>query len=242
MPYINIAKFGRRFKVNPGKTAFESVSNEIFKFREYRAAEPYIINAKRLIIDVGAHIGLFSLYCNALNSKVKIIAVEPENENYKILKENLLVNNISSIKTLKCALSLENGFGNFLVSKDSHNHRLIFSADKSLTENSGKIIKVKTITLENLLEDCSENMIDVLKMDIEGAENHIISAWPKKVFKKISSMIFEYHDFKKNQHRNLEEIMRKNGFSVQTYPSKFDKNMGFILAINKKVRRNIYDK
>jgi len=74
--------------------AGESVLAEIFKEREYKISEAAIAQAKHPILDVGAHVGLFSLYARLLNPNVEILAIEPEEKNFKILKENIKQNKI----------------------------------------------------------------------------------------------------------------------------------------------------
>lgn len=237
-----IAKFRQKFEVLKGDPVFESVSNEIFKYREYRAADPFIISAKKLIVDVGAHLGLFTLYCRLLNNRVKIIALEPEQNNFKLLKENLKKNNISRVKVFDYALSVRSGTGKLQISDDSHNNKLILNDSVEYKNEFDKVARVKTITLTDLLKQNNESVVDVLKMDIEGAENYIIPTWPAEVFSKVRSIIFEYHDYKKDDHKMLELILRERGFGVQIFKSKFDKAMGFILGTNKKLRRNNYGK
>src|SRR3989339_1463546 len=98
-----------------------SVANEIFKFREYRSAESAIESAKLPILDVGAHIGLFSLYVRALNPTVPIIALEPEVNNFKRLEKTIAENQIENIQLECLALSSKSGQGNLIVSNDSQN-------------------------------------------------------------------------------------------------------------------------
>ena len=78
---------GQSLRLSVRDDADESVVNEIFKFREYRRAEEVIAGAKDPIIDAGAHAGFFCAYARTFNNKVKIYAVEPEENN---LLENVL--------------------------------------------------------------------------------------------------------------------------------------------------------
>jgi hypothetical protein len=65
--------------------ADESVYEEIFVDRDYRLLDEYFKKAK-LIVDIGAHIGLFSLYASVMAPAAKIISYEPEESNYAKLK------------------------------------------------------------------------------------------------------------------------------------------------------------
>ena len=88
---------GRQFEVVIRDEADSSVCNEIFKYREYRAADGIIKNTIHPILDVGAHAGFFTLYCRALNQKVKIFALEPERKNLMAFKNHLKINKITGV-------------------------------------------------------------------------------------------------------------------------------------------------
>ncbi|EKE19063.1 MAG: hypothetical protein ACD_9C00154G0002, partial [uncultured bacterium] len=72
----------RKLSILLNSDADESVFHEIFTERDYQKIEPHIKNAKTLIVDIGAHIGLFSLYANVLNPNIKILSYEPEENNF----------------------------------------------------------------------------------------------------------------------------------------------------------------
>ncbi len=110
----------REIKFQGHKIIFEeydevdrSIAAEIFKLREYRAAES-IISAAKIILDVGAHIGLFTLYCHALNANAKIIALEPEPKNFKRLNANLGLNSIESVTASPSAMAAKTGHARLL--------------------------------------------------------------------------------------------------------------------------------
>ena len=58
-----------------------SVFNEIFKLMEYKSSIDVIKNAKNPVIDIGAHVGFFSIFVTCLNSNVNIYSIEPEKNN-----------------------------------------------------------------------------------------------------------------------------------------------------------------
>lgn len=219
---------GQKIKFDERDEVDRSVAAEIFKIREYRIAEPAISQAKT-IVDVGAHIGLFSLYCHTLNSNVKIIALEPEPNNLKRLAEILKLNKIFKVKILPIALAGETGKAQLILASDSHNHHL------GDLEATGEGIEVKTTNLSDLKKQFKIKQIDVLKMDIEGGEFTTVDNWQLADFASIKTLILEYHE-QFGQRENLENKLRENGFGVQIFPSKFDKNMGFIFANNKRIK------
>lgn len=205
----------------------ESVAAEIFRWREYRSAEKIMTNAKT-IIDAGAHIGLFALYALALNPTAKIICLEPEPNNLLSLKQNLKNNKISSVKVIGAALAGQSGPRSLAVTPDNHNHHLVSDT------LSKSVIAVTAINLPDLLKRQKINQVDLLKMDIEGAEYEIIAQLRAADFAKIQNLILEYHENSDQKRQEIEAALRRAGFSVSIFPSNFDKNMGFLLAKNKR--------
>ncbi len=256
---INLNFLNKTFKLTIRDQADQSVMREVFKIREYRAAEEIIMGAESPIIDAGAHVGFFVLYARALNPKVKIFALEPEPNNAAALREHLKDNKIKGVKIVEAALAERVGESNLVISTDTHNHRLatvILATPPSQRDvhnppsQGGSrgvlavipaqagilsgIVKVKTVNFANFCETNKIKKISLLKMDIEGGEYGVIENLGVEDFAKIGVIIMEYHNSKNENYKKIENRLRKNGFSVQIYPSKFDKKMGFLLARNKR--------
>lgn len=206
--------------------ADQSVAAEIFKLREYRIAEKTIASLKLPILDVGAHAGFFSLYARALNSKVEIIALEPEPKNIQAFEDNIKNNKIKNITLVKGALAKKYETRILSVSSDSHNHKLSQG-------EVGHTITVQGYDVESL-KKIFPNGVGLMKMDIEGGEYEIFENLRPEEFLQIRAIVMEYHDLPGKKHQALDQILRENGFGVQTFPSKFDKTMGFLWATNKR--------
>jgi len=151
-----------------------------------------------VIIDAGANIGLASVYFAKKFPNAKIISIEPENNNYFFLEQN--TKSYSNITTIQAALwdkvgeiELPN------VSLDSWDFNTSDASDDgelsvpTTTKLGLKMQSVKTVTVESLLSDYSLGTIDVLKIDIEGAEKEVFqnhSSW----INDVSSIIVELHE------------------------------------------------
>jgi FkbM family methyltransferase len=225
MEEIDISASGKNYKVSVRNEADKSVVAEIFKLREYRRAEEVITSARYPILDMGAHIGLFSLYCRALNPKIKILAIEPDPSNLKILRKNLSLNKIANIDIIEAAVAGETGKGDLALDTDGLNNRIVYEKKKTGS------IKVNTLSLSDLLKKFKR--VSLIKMDVEGAEEEILDSLASEDWSRVESFMLEYHN--KNR-RGIEETLRTNGFGVQVFPSKFDKTMGFIFASNKRLK------
>lgn len=221
-----IYKFnGVNFKLQLRDDTDQSVVAEIFKWREYRSADEIIKGLdKGVILDVGAHIGIFTLYCHALNPLSTIYSLEPNKDNYLILKKHLEDNKILNAHPRMIALAEKTESRKLAITADNHNHYL---AKNNTTEQA------ITVSAKSLADFCHKNrigQIGLLKMDIESGEYEIFANLKKEEFRLIDSVILEYHNYNGHNYKELEATLRQNSFGVQIFPSGFDKKMGFILA------------
>jgi FkbM family methyltransferase len=230
MQLVNSSYNQRDFKILLRDEVDQSVFNEIFRIEEYRCAKDRIKQAKAPILDIGAHIGLFSLYCRALNPEIMIYAFEPEENNFNALEKTNQDNNLR-LNLIHAAIGDVSGPGKIVLSSDNHNHYL---ANKyEMIENR----RTQDTVVFNLTDWCQQNKINkisLLKIDIEGGEYNLFGSLLPEDFKIIESIVLEYHNDQFNNYRVIEEKLRVNGFSVQIFPSQFDKRMGFLYAVNKK--------
>jgi FkbM family methyltransferase len=233
MQKVNLKLGEYNWQVNLRDEADQSVFNEIFKLKEYRAADDAIVNAGHAIVDVGAHAGFFSMYARSLNKKVKIYAVEPEPNNLKLFKQHLMENNILGVKVIAGALASQTEKRQLIVSADSHNHHLAQMSFRD-EETEGKTISVQTFSFADFCKQNKIKKVSLLKMDIEEGEYELFDGMSADDFAMVNYIILEYH--RGSEYKLLEEKLRENGFGVQVFPSHFDKTMGFIWANNKRAK------
>ncbi len=201
---------------------------EVFVDREYSDYFPFYEDA--VVIDIGANVGYFSIFAaNNIGSKGKVIAIEPEANNYSLLVSNTrYVRNKVSIEN--SAISHEVG-QSYLYLSESLNHTLVSCRESPK-------VPIQTQTLENLLSCYNLDHVDFLKMDCEGAEYEILKYMPSDVFAKISVISMEFHD-NKDQRLNgkwIADILEDHGFVVKKFcysSSNFGLNFGKIIGVRK---------
>ena len=155
-----------------------------------------------IIVDVGAHVGLFSIVSSVFARK--IIAIEPHPVNFHLLIVNLLVNNIHNVVPLNRALWVNRTRLKLFEGNHTGAHSLIGGSDR--------FEEVETITLEEIVN--SYGSIDLLKIDVEGAEFEIFNHTDVGLLKRIRMMVAEIH----LQHGDLSSIvekLRSAGFRVK---------------------------
>ena len=180
------------------------------------------LGEKPVIVDVGAHIGDFSLFMAHKIPGARILAFEPEPENFALLEENIKANGFEAqITPLKQAISDKSGQKIRLFQHpDNLGMHTQFPQDR-LDSFGGTFTEVDTVSLEDVFEQNSIDSCDLLKMDCEGGEYPILLNAPTHVLERIQRISLEYHkegDIQEVRHR-LEEA----GFSV-----KFDRGAPLI--------------
>lgn len=214
-------------------TADQSIFNEIFVYQEYRAVYDIIKNATDSIVDVWAHVGYFTLLCRCLNAQVPIYALEPAPENSELYAQHIRDNNLKNINQIKTALFAISGSQHFSLDPD-------WVWNKLVEKNNSTTISVPTITLQDMCTQYNIKKISLLKLDIEWGEYSVLTHLPNILRMQIEHIFLEYHtDTSKDNtnHEYLSNLMREHGFSVEHFPSKFDKKLGFLLARNKRMKK-----
>ena len=124
-----------------------------------------------VFIDVGANVGLYSLFTSRLVGKTgQVVAIEPSRREFYRLTQNLKMNKTKNIKALKLALGNSNAIKklNVAVSPyDGHNSFGTFGYETTKIDHTEEVV---TKTLDKLILETKMKQIDAIKIDVEGAE------------------------------------------------------------------------
>jgi FkbM family methyltransferase len=123
------------------------------------------IRGSMTVVDVGANIGYYSLLAaRGVGKSGRVFAIEPNATVYQMLLQNIAVNGYHTIVPINRCVSNVSGQARFHVNRDLPGESNMLPYSAAEREDT---ITVDTFTLDDLLPDCE---VDVLKMDIEGAE------------------------------------------------------------------------
>jgi FkbM family methyltransferase len=196
-----------------------------------------LIKAKgnvNLIIDAGANIGCASVYLYSHFPNARMICIEPESSNFEILSKNIELNRLKdSTKCIKKALWNE--------SKLLELRRIDFSHDGFHVMPEGTtheiIDTIPTCTIPELLQESQEKYIDILKIDIEGAEKTILQDFNhlSNFLPQTKMLILEVHE----EHISDEEVVQiLSKFNFDAQITKISGQPSAIIAFNKDIYAN----
>lgn len=148
--------------------------------------ESWEIEESATVVDIGAHIGAFSLFAAVQAVSGRVCAYEPFPGNFDLLMKNLEFNKISNVVAVRKAVSGRQGKERLYLDPRSE-------SGHSLVKETSNWIDVPTITLGDLFEHHSILSCDFLKLDCEGAERDIILETPLHILQRIRRIALEYH-------------------------------------------------
>ncbi len=177
------------------------------------------IEEELLLIDVGASRGYISNYFLQKHAKFKAICIEPFNSAFKKLTNNLEKFNLNTKRVffIKKAMNDIKTEKDFYYSKKytgSLTNSLEFAEEHYKDEGHFGKETFQADTLDNTIDELKINfeLIDLLKIDVEGSEENVLKGF-KKYLKKTSLIIIEYSHFNLLNDFPLKKIYKEYGKS-----------------------------
>jgi len=209
-------KQGVRFIARKGSSSDLEVFNQVWGRDDYSKATDIVSDRSNTgnitIIDAGANVGYTSLFFYQCFPEARIISVEPDEDNFSILKWNIRLNDADKIESLKAGI---------------WSHRANLIVDKSFRDNREWSFQVREANQETVLKgihildimnDFGVEEIDLLKIDIEGAEKYLFDDSEKNraFLNKTKVLAIEIHDEEISRER-VCDILVRSGFSYFDY-------------------------
>ena len=188
-----------------GRTVF--LEKESYDSKKLTSALDLVSNRRNTLLDVGANIGTIGIFGVSRGYFDKCIAFEPEPNNFKLLQQNVLLNNLEKKFELRNVALSNQGDGtlDFELSEDNYgDHRVRFhNQPGKYKECDRKVIPVSVNTLDSILVDV--NIDDCfLFMDTQGFEGHVLSG-AKNLIQKGIPIVMEFWPY---------GLQRADGFTL----------------------------
>jgi len=162
------------FRLKLHERTDQFVSNDIRRFKVWEPFETSVVLAflapGGTFLDIGANIGWYSIVAGlTVGAAGRAIAFEPDPLNFSLLRENAALNALANIELVNKAASDRDGRGLLFLSPDNlGDHRLFPAVEQRHS------VAIETIRVDSFFGH-QPPAIDVVKMDCQGAEGHIVA-------------------------------------------------------------------
>lgn len=163
---------------------------EMWRENVYRVGEFYQPKPGDVVVDVGAHIGLFTLRLLWEEPGCRVVALEPSAENFSCLKQNLaLLGPEAQVEIHQIGIGGEFGRIKMLALPTNRSVDARVTAALDTDETA-----VKVVPLRHVFELARAEEIALLKMDAEGGEFGAFRTAEPGLLERIKRIVLEYHD------------------------------------------------
>jgi FkbM family methyltransferase len=187
---LDVERLGARMRLYPYNNVCEK--RILFTPQYFDATERSLIESRIgndfVFIDVGANIGGYTLFAAAhAGPRARILAIEPQPEIFERLVYNIRQNPFANVKAIDCALADRDGEITLFVDAKNRGEtsmRVVHS------DALGAQLRVTAKTLATIVAEEGFDRIDIIKLDVEGAEDLILepffatqprSLWPRLI-------------------------------------------------------------
>ena len=194
--------------------------NVIFsRVPEYQSADDHVI------IDVGAHIGTFSLLASSKVKRGKVYAIEASEDSFNLLRINVALNNATNISLHHLALADRQGTCRLYYDRGNW-------GSSTVSDHSRGYEIVKSCTLADFLESNKIDKCHFMKLNCEGAEFPILLSTLGGFLQRFDVILVFYHCdlWTSNTKTDLLSHLQSAGFS--TTDGNQSEKRGWIIAIN----------
>jgi FkbM family methyltransferase len=233
LKHRTVTAAGLRFRVRRGAWADVSVLRHVVAEREYHPPG-YEIGPSDVVVDVGANIGAFAVSAARAAATGRVIAIEPEPDNFALLCRNLERNGCRNVTPVRAAVSEASGSVRLSLNAAS-------GAGHSIRrDHGGPTLEVPALALGHVFDEYRVSRCDFLKLDCEGAEYDILYALPRPYFDRVRRVAVEYHAEpadKRHRAGELIAFLRGVGFRVDRYTSVVGSRNGLVFASRDRPRK-----
>lgn len=196
---------------------------EIKEWFAAKGDDTYIFNhnidKNSIVVDLGAYTGVWASRLNKY-IQCKIYLLEPVEQFYKVLENKF--NNNQNINYHQVGIGTEDKILFLSSDKIKQDATRITYSDKNNNSNSTNgSNKIQIITLDNMMNYWDIKHIDLLQINIEGAEYDILENWLKTgIINKIKILQIQFHNFPEienhvSRRKNIQLGLQKNGYKLK---------------------------
>jgi FkbM family methyltransferase len=179
-----------RVRVGDFDVAGFSASSLAYLHNEIFVKLAYYFRALRpdpLIVDGGSNIGMSVVFFKTLYPNARVLAFEPAEPSHRALVANVETNGLSGVEVHRAALGRENGSVPFYEDPDD-------PATFRMSTRRERIRGRETTVPQRRLSEFLHEDVDLLKLDVEGAEDDVIDELVEAgAIARVDQLVVEYH-------------------------------------------------
>jgi FkbM family methyltransferase len=164
------------------------------------------------VIDIGAHIGYYSLlFAKCVGSTGRVFSFEPLPGNFALLQKNIQLNNLRQVTTINQAIFSGNREITLTVPEDQPNP----GSGSAYIHGGAQEFRVEAISVDAFCEK-SGIRPDILKMDVEGAEYEVLMGARETISQNRPKLLIELHHFDGNLAAHpVPDLLARWGYEIQ---------------------------
>lgn len=161
-----------------------------------------------IILDIGAHTGIYSLVANNSIKKGQILSFEPHFLNFARLNLNLRGNGFSTRTMFMNTVGKENQIQPFSV---MNNIDYLTSGGKIGNIKNQFTTQIQTIAIDSFLDKTARNNVKLIKIDVEGNEYQCLQGMIETI--KSSKPVIFFECISEKNNREIETVLKSHGYS-----------------------------
>lgn len=210
------------------KEEFKLLCDEIFNKEIYKTK---LTSKSPIIFDLGAHIGLATIYFKEKYPNSHVYSFEPNPNIFPILEENITFNRFEDVSLFNIALGNKEEERTFYIDNTGKNCFSTSGFNKNAWNGKQSTVRIKVKT--DKLSKYITQPIDLLKVDIEGAETEVLKELSEsKKLELVKKIIIEYHPVNQASYHNLVKLLNTHMFTVEIKKDAYGENLVDILGEN----------
>lgn len=186
MQRVDVSYRGQRLAVYVDRLNDLDVLGEVFVEKQYDELE--LPEPPAMILDLGAHIGAALLALHVRFPQARLAAAEADPVTFRRLQRNLA--SLPGVRAVQAAVGDGDGTVDFLPSRDAWQSGVREMVETISDRSAGKVVPVRAIRFDTLLDELGVDRADLVKVDIEGGEWPLVNSL---VSERVGTLIMEWH-------------------------------------------------
>ena len=158
-----------------------------------------------VILDIGAHVGMASIYWGKKYPDAKIYAFEPNDVSFECLKKNLEVNQVNNVVAYNVAITSDRRMVDGISRRINSGNSMSFYFDSEYNDEEFTRWRIHSVTLNDIFMLFDIGKCKILKTDCEGAEYEIVKNTSDVFLGNVEYLFGEFH---------MTDCLRDMGYNI----------------------------